>query len=406
MSTSSALCTKCFSGHRGHLMRAGTDFYRANTTNRQKPSIFAAKPPFMKHNGRMFIFTAPSGAGKTTIVRHLLKTFDRLAFSVSATSRPPRPGEVDGKDYYFLSSDEFRERAAAGEFLEWEEVYNGAFYGTLRSEVDRIWALGKHVLFDIEVKGATNLKNAYPERTLATFIKPPSIEVLEQRLRDRGTESEESINKRIARWREELAYVNNFDRVLINDTLPEALRDAEQLIHEFLQTPIDPEPAKKSLRAMLQTMPQTGIIDWIGIRPARRKTIELREEIELTTEGGIVGDHYRGTNGKRQVTLLQREHLAVLSSVLDKPVSPEMLRRNLLVSGINVLALREARFQIGEEVILEGTGACHPCSRMEENLGPGGYNAVRGHGGITARVLRGGTLRRGDTVRFLELNEK
>ena len=190
--------------------------------------------PHQNKDGRMFIFTAPSGAGKTTIVRHLLREFANLSFSVSATNRPPREGEIDGQDYYFLSTEKFRERVENGDFLEWEEVYPGRLYGTLRSEVERIWANGKHVVFDIEVKGATNLKRAYPERTLATFIKVPSLEALEQRLRDRGTESEESIRKRIARWEEELQYVNNFDRVLINDQLSDALAEAEGLVRGFL----------------------------------------------------------------------------------------------------------------------------------------------------------------------------
>ena len=185
-------------------------------------------------SGRMFIFTAPSGAGKTTIVRHLLREFGDLSFSVSATNRAPRTGEIDGRDYYFMSTEQFRERIERGDFLEWEEVYPGRLYGTLRSEVERIWSNGKHVMFDIEVKGATNLKRAYPARTLATFIKVPSLEALEERLRNRGTETEESIRKRIARWEEELRYLNNFDRVLINDDLPTALAEAEGLVRGFL----------------------------------------------------------------------------------------------------------------------------------------------------------------------------
>lgn len=182
----------------------------------------------------MVIFTAPSGAGKTTIVRHLLKQFAELDFSVSATNRKQRTHEIDEKDYYFLSTREFLTRIKADEFLEWEEVYADQFYGTLRSEVDRLWKAGKHIIFDIEVKGATNLKKEYGDQALAVFIKPPSPEVLFQRLRNRKTESEKSLLRRIARATEELKYENSFDTVLVNDDLNTALRDAEKIVSEFL----------------------------------------------------------------------------------------------------------------------------------------------------------------------------
>lgn len=192
-----------------------------------------------RKKGKILIFTAPSGAGKTTLVRHLLRYFPDLAFSVSATTRPARPGEVDGKDYYFLEPQTFREKIAAGDFVEYEEVYPGRFYGTLHSELDRLWSAGKSIIFDIEVKGATNLKKFYPNQSLAVFVQPPSEEVLFQRLRDRSTEDDKSLAARIARAAEELTYVNNFDRVLLNDELEKALADAEILCANFLGRPIE-----------------------------------------------------------------------------------------------------------------------------------------------------------------------
>ena len=184
--------------------------------------------------GKLLIFTAPSGAGKTTIVHHLLDRFPQLAFSVSATTRPPRPSEVDGRDYHFLTPEEFSRRVAAGEFIEYEEVYPGRFYGTLHSEVHRIWKDGKCVVFDIEVKGATTIKRHYPQDSLAVFVAPPDEETLFQRLRDRSTEDADSLRVRIARAGEELTYREQFDRVLVNDDLPRALREAEGLAGDFL----------------------------------------------------------------------------------------------------------------------------------------------------------------------------
>ena len=184
--------------------------------------------------GKMLIFTAPSGAGKTTIVRHLLNNFGELAFSVSATNRPMREGETDGESYHFLSTEEFMQRVENDEFIEYEEVYPGRYYGTLHSEVDRIWATGRAIVFDIEVKGATNLKKFYPNESLAVFINPPSSDVLFQRLRDRSTETEDELRVRIARAAEELTYVNSFDRVLINDDLQVAFVEAEDIVEDFL----------------------------------------------------------------------------------------------------------------------------------------------------------------------------
>jgi len=193
------------------------------------------KLPFqLEEKPGIVIFTAPSGAGKTTIVRHLLGKFPELGFSVSATNRPARPHEEEGKDYYFFRTREFLRNVKAGAFLEWEEVYDDQFYGTLSSEVDRIWGLDKHIVFDIEVNGATNLKEKYRDRALAVFIKPPSAEVLFERLKARKTETEASLKKRIARAEKELTYEDKFDTVLVNDDLDIALKEAEKIIQTFL----------------------------------------------------------------------------------------------------------------------------------------------------------------------------
>ncbi len=185
---------------------------------------------------KLIIVSAPSGAGKTTIVRHLLSLPLPLAFSVSATSRAPRTGEVNGRDYYFLSTEAFRQKIEAGEFLEWEEVYPGTYYGTLKSEVERIWNDGKSVVFDVDVVGGLNIKKAYGDKALAIFIQPPSVEVLRQRLRNRSTESEEKIATRIAKAEYELSFAPQFDLVLINNILEVALAEAERVVKNFLET--------------------------------------------------------------------------------------------------------------------------------------------------------------------------
>lgn len=184
--------------------------------------------------GKLLIFSAPSGAGKTTIVKHLLqKDFD-LNFSVSATSRDPRTGETHGKDYFFLTEKEFREKIENDEFLEWEEVYKGIFYGTLKSEVNRLRDLGKNVIFDVDVVGGLNIKKHYGDEALAVFVQPPSVEELKKRLRNRSTESEEKINMRIAKAEKELSYANRFDVIIINDNLESALKIVESRVAEFL----------------------------------------------------------------------------------------------------------------------------------------------------------------------------
>lgn len=181
----------------------------------------------------MIVFTAPSGAGKTTIVKHLLNKYnEEFGFSISATTREKRSTEVDGKDYYFLSNEEFKEKIKAGDFIEWEEVYTDKYYGTLKSEVDRLLANGKKLLFDIEVKGAENLKAKYDERCLVVFVKPPSFRALVQRLIDRKTETAQSFEKRIKRIKKELLFEHSFDKILLNDVLEETLKNAEQLIEE------------------------------------------------------------------------------------------------------------------------------------------------------------------------------
>lgn len=189
----------------------------------------------MNHK-KLFVFSAPSGSGKTTIVKHLLTQTDLpLAFSISATSREARGEEVDAKDYYFLSVTDFEKKIANDEFLEFEEVYKGNFYGTLKSEVTRIWNEGKAVLFDIDVVGALNIMKQFPKETLGIFVQPPSKEELEKRLRNRGTESEEKVLMRLAKADEELATASLFDAIITNDNLSIAKEEAYQLVRKFLQ---------------------------------------------------------------------------------------------------------------------------------------------------------------------------
>ncbi len=181
---------------------------------------------------KVIIFSAPSGAGKSTIVGHLLNKYPFLEFSVSATSRQPRGQEQHGREYYFFTVEEFRKMIEKGEFVEYEEVYPGSFYGTLRSEVERIWAKGHVILFDIDVKGGVNLKKLFGDEALSVFIKPPSVEELRHRLEGRGTDSPEAIEKRVAKAAEELEYEKYFDYVLVNDTLSDSLSEAEALIEK------------------------------------------------------------------------------------------------------------------------------------------------------------------------------
>lgn len=185
--------------------------------------------------GKLIIFSAPSGAGKTTIVRHLLEKDLNLEFSVSATSRGPRTNEIHGKDYYFLTEKEFKLKIENDEFLEWEEVYNGIYYGSLKSEVERIRNHGKNVIFDVDVVGGLNIKKFYGNEALAIFVQPPSVEELRKRLISRSTETEEKIQMRIAKAEHELSYANQFDVLITNNDLTLACQEAEKLIREFLK---------------------------------------------------------------------------------------------------------------------------------------------------------------------------
>jgi len=190
----------------------------------------------MKSKGKLIVFSAPSGSGKTTIVRHLLtlKELD-LEFSISAASRDKRGDEQDGKDYYFLSTQEFKTKIKNEEFLEWEEVYRDNFYGTLKTEVERIWKMGKHVIFDIDVSGGLRIKRKFPESTLAIFIKPPSIDELKIRLKKRQTESDDKINMRVAKASAELATAPLFDTIVVNDNLDDAKEKAYNLVSDFIK---------------------------------------------------------------------------------------------------------------------------------------------------------------------------
>ncbi len=186
--------------------------------------------------GKLIIFSAPSGSGKTTVVRHLLQKFPSLlAFSVSAATRSKRDHEVDGKDYYFIPKHEFREKIGLDEFAEWEEVYAGNYYGTYKSEIERIWAEGKHVLFDVDVKGGLKIKETYRDNALAIFVKVSSEEEIIRRLSGRGTEDEKSLETRLGKVRYELSFEDKFDVVLINDDLEKALIEAEDLVLNFIK---------------------------------------------------------------------------------------------------------------------------------------------------------------------------
>lgn len=186
-------------------------------------------------NGKVIIFSAPSGAGKSTIVNHLLEKFPELEFSISATSRAPRGNEQDGKEYYFFTADQFRRMIAEDKFVEHEEVYPGSFYGTLKSEVERIWAKGHVIVFDIDVKGGVNIKRIFGDKAFSIFIQAPSVEILRERLISRGTDSAEAIGKRVAKASSEMEFAKGrFDYVLVNDDLQTALDEADEIVGKFL----------------------------------------------------------------------------------------------------------------------------------------------------------------------------
>jgi guanylate kinase len=183
---------------------------------------------------RIIIITAPSGSGKSTIVRHLLQTLPELRFSVSACTRSPRQGEIHGRDYFFISVEEFQQKISEEAFAEYEMVYAGKYYGTLKSELQKIWRSGGYPLADIDVQGALRLKNYFADKALSIFIKAPALEILEQRLRKRGTETEESLRERLQKAEQELQWSNSFDALIVNDQLDEACQQTEQLIRNFL----------------------------------------------------------------------------------------------------------------------------------------------------------------------------
>ncbi len=192
-------------------------------------------PMFQSMQGKLIIFSAPSGAGKTTIVQYLLKRIPELEFSVSACSRPMRKDETHGVDYYFLSVQAFKQKIKNNEFVEWEEVYTDHFYGTLKAEIERIWKKGKHIIFDMDVVGGLNLKKQFGDRALAIFVMPPSIQHLENRLKLRETETPESIARRIGKAENELETAKEFDKIILNDTLEHAFVKAEKVVLEFLK---------------------------------------------------------------------------------------------------------------------------------------------------------------------------
>ena len=198
----------------------------------EKCYLCALKQPVM--NGKVIIVSAPSGAGKTSIVKHVLNYLPELRFSTSATTRAMREGEVNGKDYHFLTVDDFKNGISNDEFLEWEEVYANQFYGTLKSEIRRIWDEGKTVIFDVDVKGGLNIKKYFGDNALAIFVEPPTVQELENRLRKRGTETEESLRKRVEKAEYELSFAPQFDKIILNDDLDVARSEMLSTIREFL----------------------------------------------------------------------------------------------------------------------------------------------------------------------------
>lgn len=186
-------------------------------------------------SNKVIIFSAPSGSGKSTIVSHILKLHPEMEFSVSATSRAPRGKERNGIEYHFFTADEFRKMIAEDKFVEYEEVYTGSFYGTLKSEVQRIWDKGHVIIFDVDVKGGVNLKKYFGDKALSVFIQAPSVEELQKRLVARGTDSAEAIAKRVAKASEEMTYADKFDYILVNDDLQKAYAEAEKVVDDFLQ---------------------------------------------------------------------------------------------------------------------------------------------------------------------------
>jgi len=184
---------------------------------------------------KVIVFSAPSGAGKSTILGEVLKRIPDLEFSISACNRKPRGEEIDGREYYFLSTEDFQKKISENEFLEWEEIYEGRFYGTLKKEFERIWDLGKTVISDLDVMGGMNIKNKFSENALTIFIKPPSLEILERRLTARGTDSKEDIARRIAKAEKEISFANHFDHIVVNDDLGRVVEETIGIVNKFLE---------------------------------------------------------------------------------------------------------------------------------------------------------------------------
>jgi guanylate kinase len=189
----------------------------------------------MEFEGKCIIFSAPSGAGKTTIVQHLLAVNNEIEFSISATSRNMRSYEIDGKDYHFLSAEEFKNHINENKFVEWEEVYSDNYYGTLKSEMERIWKEGKHVIFDVDVMGGIKLKSIFGDKAFSVFVQAPSVEELENRLINRGTEDPESLERRVGKAKSEMQFASEFDYILVNDVLEIAEKEVELVVQSFLQ---------------------------------------------------------------------------------------------------------------------------------------------------------------------------
>lgn len=200
----------------------------------ERPFFYAPAAQGSKEQNKIVILTAPSGAGKTSITRYLLGSIPQLSFSISAATRKAREGEINGKDYYFISPEEFQKKIKRNEFIEWEMVYEGKYYGTLKSELDRLWNLQKYPLLDIDVKGAIHVQQQYPKESLSIFIEPPSVKELRRRLISRGSESEESLQTRLNKAEYELSFMNHFNKIVVNDDLEEACAEAEGIVKCFL----------------------------------------------------------------------------------------------------------------------------------------------------------------------------
>ena len=200
----------------------------------ERPFFYAPAAQGSKEQNKIVILTAPSGAGKTSITRYLLGSIPQLSFSISAATRKAREGEINGKDYYFISPEEFQKKIKRNEFIEWEMVYEGKYYGTLKSELDRLWNLQKYPLLDIDVKGAIHVQQQYPKESLSIFIEPPSVKELRRRLISRGSESEESLQTRLNKAEYELSFMNLFNKIVVNDDLEEACAEAEGIVKRFL----------------------------------------------------------------------------------------------------------------------------------------------------------------------------